>query len=115
MNSNYSYYLYILFSLISCFFLIRRTNNRYFVGLCIIWLFSVPILDNPDFSITIPYVGFNLTSSRLLFFGMLPLVAIYLRNRVRNPFERFQRLDLFVAFYVVALVGVQFINFQEIQ
>lgn len=114
MNSIYYYYFYMLLALICCFVLIRHADNRYFVGLCTIWLFFAPILNNPNFTITIPYFGFNLVSSRLLFFGMLPLVAIYLIYRIRVPFERFQRLDLLLAFYFVTLVGVQFINFQKI-
>jgi O-antigen ligase len=81
-----------------------------------IWLFSTPILNNSDLSITIPFVGFNLTSSRLLFFGMLPQVALYLADRVRNSkFKYSYRFELVLVAYFFTLVIAQFINIQEIQ
>jgi hypothetical protein len=116
MESTYSSLAYIIIAIICCISLIWRAKSRYFVGLCIIWLFSIPILDNSDYSITIPFVDFNLSAGRLLLFGMLPLIVVFVKDRVKTfSFSRANRLEIFLVFYFLILVIVQFINFQEIQ
>jgi hypothetical protein len=75
--------IYSLGSLAFIYYLTSKADNKWFLSIILLWLFSTPILINPNFTISFQFAGFDLQPSRILFlFLSLQLFLFVIRARI---------------------------------
>jgi hypothetical protein len=99
----------------------RKAENKWFVAAILFWLFSIPILGNPHYVISIPGIGIDLQPSRILFLFLSGIVIWHLvQTKIRGKsfldfkVHRLQVYELCMVAYIGFAVLSMIVNLTEV-
>ena len=74
--------IYSAGSLALIIYLVRKAENKWFLSAILLWLFSMPILGNPNHMISLPIVGIDLQPSRILFLFLSGTIVLSISKTI---------------------------------
>ncbi len=118
---NFSMIVYIILAILFCTGQILKAPNKWLVGSVYLWIFSIPVLGNPDYTITIPIAGFDIQPSRLLFFLLVIIFILLLlkswanrKNTNHRAIQKFQNYELWMLIYLWIIICAMLINLDRL-
>ena len=113
--------IYSAGSLALIIYLVRKAENKWFLSAILLWLFSIPILENPNYTISLPIIGIDLQPSRILFLFLLGVFIISFsqtittgRKLLNFSAHRFQAFEFLMIGYVGSALLSMVINLEEL-
>ena len=113
--------MYCLGSLALIFWLVSKSENKWFAAFILFWLYSPPILANPRYTISISFAGFDLQSDRILFLLLLFTLFLFMlqakilgKSILDFPIARFRLFELWMVIYIVIAVLILMLNLSEL-
>jgi hypothetical protein len=115
-------FIYLALAIIFGIVLIRQANDKLFLGVLLIWLLGYPILNNPNYMIHLPGLGFDLQPNRILLLSLIiVLIREYLKKRsssIRNTNISKRKASLpyekWIFSYIIIVAITEFINVENI-
>jgi O-antigen ligase len=113
--------VYIVAFVSLLFYLVSKADRKWLLSAILFWLFSIPILGNPHYTISLRFAGFDVQSSRILFvylFVILLLLIIKAKVSEKSFFDfsiyRLRFYELSMAIYIGIAILITAINVNEI-
>jgi O-antigen ligase len=113
--------IYILVSLVLWSYWISKAENKWFLAAILFWLFSLPILEDPRYVISLPFAGFDLQSSRILFLFLSATLFFFIfrawiegRSLIEYTVRRFRFYELWMAIFISIALVIIVLNIREL-
>jgi hypothetical protein len=99
----------------------RKAENKWFLFAILFWLYSLPILGNTNYMISVPFLGIDLQPSRVLFLFLSGVVLFYLirlkltgKSILDSKLHQLQAYEIWMIAYVGFAVLSLMINMNEL-
>lgn len=115
------YFAYIIFVVILIFVLLPRLKNKPFMVLILSWMLLYPVMSNPDFMISIDFLGFDLQPNRVLFIILAPV--LFLSTVTSTHYQRANKsknniglhwFEKFIILFIITATIASFMNIQNV-
>lgn len=113
--------IYILGSLILCSYWANKAKNKWFVAAILFWLYSLPILEDPRYIISLPFAGIDLQPSRILFLFLSACLFVFIirarlegKSLLAYKVSRIQLYEFWLVVFISIMILVMMLNLNEL-